>query len=323
MLARPDAGPGALRHSRHERAARGPGRGLPRLRRLARAATPRSAATRPAGCSPRWPRPSGDDGGVRHREREWAPRGFAAASARCAHRHRRARPRAAGAAAEIFADDDQVEVVAADWSTLRDRGPFSLLFLDAREPKDSGADSSSTSWSRAASWSSTTSRRASRGPRCTPDASTRCGSAGSPTTGSPRSRSWWPATPRPHRDETVTCSLCARPKQSLSRFAVMNDVFGGLRRGDGSAFDEMFTGRRPARVRRGPRELRRCRRGDPGPRGAVAWGTWTRASPSVSAATSGRSRSTWCPGSSTSALARGRGRGQAAGAGTGGFLDDI
>ena len=44
----------------------------------------------------------------------------------------------AGAAAEIFADDDQVEVVAADWSTLRDRGPFSLLFLDAREPKDSG-----------------------------------------------------------------------------------------------------------------------------------------------------------------------------------------
>jgi len=46
----------------------------------------------------------------------------------------------AGAAAEIFTDDEQVEVVAADWSTLRDRGPFSLLFLDAREPKDSGAD---------------------------------------------------------------------------------------------------------------------------------------------------------------------------------------
>jgi predicted O-methyltransferase YrrM len=43
------------------------------------------------------------------------------------------------AAAEIFSDDEQVEVVAADWSTLRDRGPFSLLFLDAREPKDSGA----------------------------------------------------------------------------------------------------------------------------------------------------------------------------------------
>jgi predicted O-methyltransferase YrrM len=46
----------------------------------------------------------------------------------------------AGAAAEIFAEDDQVEVVAADWSTLRDRGPFSLLFLDAREPEHSDAD---------------------------------------------------------------------------------------------------------------------------------------------------------------------------------------
>ena len=37
----------------------------------------------------------------------------------------------AGAAAEIFRDDDQVEVLAADWSTLLDKGPFSLLFLDA------------------------------------------------------------------------------------------------------------------------------------------------------------------------------------------------
>jgi predicted O-methyltransferase YrrM len=46
----------------------------------------------------------------------------------------------AGAAAEIFTEDDSVEVLAADWSTLRDRGPFSLLFLDAREPKDSGPD---------------------------------------------------------------------------------------------------------------------------------------------------------------------------------------
>lgn len=46
----------------------------------------------------------------------------------------------AGAAAEIFSEDDQVEVLAADWTTLRDRGPFSLLFLDAREPKDSGPD---------------------------------------------------------------------------------------------------------------------------------------------------------------------------------------
>jgi predicted O-methyltransferase YrrM len=49
-------------------------------------------------------------------------------------------PKLAEAAAEIFEDDAQVEVLAADWSTLADRGPFSLLFLDAREPKDSGAD---------------------------------------------------------------------------------------------------------------------------------------------------------------------------------------
>src|SRR5687767_15216032 len=40
-------------------------------------------------------------------------------------------PALAEKAAEIFVDDPQVEVVAADWSTLRDRGPFSLLFLDA------------------------------------------------------------------------------------------------------------------------------------------------------------------------------------------------
>jgi predicted O-methyltransferase YrrM len=40
-------------------------------------------------------------------------------------------PRLARAAAEIFVDDDQVEVLAADWSTLLDKGPFSLLFLDS------------------------------------------------------------------------------------------------------------------------------------------------------------------------------------------------
>jgi predicted O-methyltransferase YrrM len=42
-------------------------------------------------------------------------------------------PQLAGAAAEIFADDPQVEVLAADWSTLLDKGPFSLLFLDSGE----------------------------------------------------------------------------------------------------------------------------------------------------------------------------------------------
>ena len=46
----------------------------------------------------------------------------------------------AGSAQEIFADDDQVDVLAADWSTLGERGPFALLFLDAREPKVSGPD---------------------------------------------------------------------------------------------------------------------------------------------------------------------------------------
>ena len=49
-------------------------------------------------------------------------------------------PDLAGAASEVFADDPQVEVVAADWSTLGERGPFALLFLDAREPKVSGPD---------------------------------------------------------------------------------------------------------------------------------------------------------------------------------------
>ena len=46
----------------------------------------------------------------------------------------------AEAASEIFEDDAQVEVVAADAATLRDRGPFSLLFLDARECGDASVD---------------------------------------------------------------------------------------------------------------------------------------------------------------------------------------
>ena len=49
-------------------------------------------------------------------------------------------PRLADAAAEIFTDDDQVEVLSADWSTLLDRGPFSLLFLDAGSPTEVGVD---------------------------------------------------------------------------------------------------------------------------------------------------------------------------------------
>jgi predicted O-methyltransferase YrrM len=31
-------------------------------------------------------------------------------------------------------------VLAADWSTLLDRGPFSLLFLDSGEPTEVGVD---------------------------------------------------------------------------------------------------------------------------------------------------------------------------------------
>ena len=48
--------------------------------------------------------------------------------------------RLAGAAAKIFVDDPQVEVLSADWSTLLDKGPFSLLFLDSGEPTEVGVD---------------------------------------------------------------------------------------------------------------------------------------------------------------------------------------
>jgi predicted O-methyltransferase YrrM len=49
-------------------------------------------------------------------------------------------PRLAKAAAEIFVEDPQVQVLAADWSTLLDRGPYSLLFLDSGEPTEVGVD---------------------------------------------------------------------------------------------------------------------------------------------------------------------------------------
>ena len=49
-------------------------------------------------------------------------------------------PKLAKAAAEIFVDDPQVEVLAADWSTLLDKGPFSLLFLDSGQPNEVGVD---------------------------------------------------------------------------------------------------------------------------------------------------------------------------------------
>ena len=50
-------------------------------------------------------------------------------------------PRLARAAQQIFVDDDDVEVLAADWSTLRERGPYSLLFLDSGTPSEVGVDS--------------------------------------------------------------------------------------------------------------------------------------------------------------------------------------
>lgn len=43
-------------------------------------------------------------------------------------------PRLAHAAAEIFTDDPLVDVLEADWSTLMDKGPYSLLFLDSGDP---------------------------------------------------------------------------------------------------------------------------------------------------------------------------------------------
>lgn len=45
-------------------------------------------------------------------------------------------PRLAEAASAIFAGDERVEVLAADWSTLLDKAPFSLLFLDSGEAND-------------------------------------------------------------------------------------------------------------------------------------------------------------------------------------------
>ncbi|HET7328343.1 MAG TPA: cytidine deaminase [Nocardioidaceae bacterium] len=46
----------------------------------------------------------------------------------------------AKAVGALFADDDQVEVLPADWTTLHEHGPFSLLFLDVRELKQGGPD---------------------------------------------------------------------------------------------------------------------------------------------------------------------------------------
>jgi predicted O-methyltransferase YrrM len=49
-------------------------------------------------------------------------------------------PQLAHVVAELFADDGRIEVLAADWTALIERGPFSLLFVDAREAKLSARD---------------------------------------------------------------------------------------------------------------------------------------------------------------------------------------
>ncbi len=49
-------------------------------------------------------------------------------------------PQLAQVVKELFADDGRIEVLSADWTALIERGPFSLLFVDAREAKLSARD---------------------------------------------------------------------------------------------------------------------------------------------------------------------------------------
>ena len=173
----------------------------PRLRRLApgrlRLLLPqrdRPAARRPGRHARR------HDGGVRHRLR----RGHGLAAVRRTrrghpHPHRRARrrrwPRPPRRSSR---DDDQVEVLAADWSTLLDRGPFSLLFLDSGKPSASRPGQGRRADGRRRHRGA---RRLhavpARGRRSSTAGSTPCARSGSATSGSPRSRCSWPPTPRP------------------------------------------------------------------------------------------------------------------------------
>ncbi len=104
-------------------------------------ATCRSAATRPAGCWPPSPRPAtgtlaefGTGTGV---GTAWLRSGVRE-DARILTAE--LDPKLAGAAAEIFDDDPQVEVRSADWATLTDAGPFSLLYLDSGDPESVRVD---------------------------------------------------------------------------------------------------------------------------------------------------------------------------------------
>lgn len=49
-------------------------------------------------------------------------------------------PELAHAVTDLFSDDTRVEVITGDWGALRERAPFSLLFLDVREAKESGIE---------------------------------------------------------------------------------------------------------------------------------------------------------------------------------------
>ena len=49
-------------------------------------------------------------------------------------------PQLAQVVGELFAADERIEVVSADWTALIERGPFALLFVDAREAKLSARD---------------------------------------------------------------------------------------------------------------------------------------------------------------------------------------
>jgi predicted O-methyltransferase YrrM len=46
----------------------------------------------------------------------------------------------ASAVTDLFHDDPRVQVITGDWPALREHAPFSLLFLDVRDAKHSGAD---------------------------------------------------------------------------------------------------------------------------------------------------------------------------------------
>lgn len=49
-------------------------------------------------------------------------------------------PELAKAVGELFAGEELIEVLEADWTALLERGPFALLFVDAKEAKLSGRD---------------------------------------------------------------------------------------------------------------------------------------------------------------------------------------